>query len=176
MVCPDDDTLAALVAGDAAPSPELQAHVDRCRTCRDVLAAAIRGESADEPSDGLDRRYRLVEEITRGPHARVSIAHDPHIGRDVALKELVADHDDPARLARAEARFLREARITAQLGHPAIAPVHEIGRDADGTPYYTMTRIRGETLADALARWHSLADRLRLLGHFTDVCHAIAYP
>ena len=72
-------------------------------------------------------------------------------------------------------RFLREARITAQLEHPNIIPVHELGRRDDGTVYYTMKRVRGQTLGDALADCQSLGDRLELLGHFVDLCQAVAY-
>ena len=44
-------------------------------------------------------------------------------------------------------RFIQEARITASLEHPNIVPVHEIGVDSTGAPYYTMKLLRGKTLA-----------------------------
>ena len=47
-------------------------------------------------------------------------------------------------------RFLEEARITAQLQHPGIPPIHEIGQLADGSPYLVMKLIKGRTLADLL--------------------------
>ena len=46
----------------------------------------------------------------------------------------------------AEARFVREAKIQALLQHPAIVPVHDLGRDADGRSYFTMGRLGGATL------------------------------
>ena len=48
---------------------------------------------------------------------------------------------------RVLARFLEEAQVTAQLAHPSIPPVHEIGELSDGRPYFTMKEVHGETLA-----------------------------
>jgi len=70
---------------------------------------------------------------------------------------------------------LREARITAQLEHPNIVPVYEVGRREDGQSYYTMRLVHGKTLAKAISECKALADRMRLLSHFADLCHAIAF-
>ena len=72
-------------------------------------------------------------------------------------------------------RFVREARVTGQLEHPSIVPVYELGRHADGTIYYTMKYVRGRTLHDAIHACETVAERLRLLPHVTDLCHAVAY-
>jgi len=112
-------------------------------------------------------------EVGRGGIGRVLLAFDEHLGREVALKELLPE---PAR-GRPEmlARFLREARVTGQLEHPGIVPVYELGRREDGTPYYTMRVVRGRTLAEVLADSRGLAARLALLTHFVDLCQALAY-
>ncbi|MHB2017740.1 MAG: serine/threonine-protein kinase [Candidatus Xenobia bacterium] len=115
-------------------------------------------------------RYTIGEEHGRGGQSRVLVAFDEHIGRQVALKELLQ-----ANANRAALRFLREARVTGQLEHPNIVPVYEIGRRAGGELYYTMKLVKGRTLASALRACHSLADRLALLPHFHDLCNAIAY-
>jgi serine/threonine protein kinase len=60
-------------------------------------------------------------------------AHDRRIGRDVAIKRMRAADPSDASIAR----FLREARIQARLDHPAIVPVHELGIDTDGRPYFS---------------------------------------
>jgi PAS domain S-box-containing protein len=74
------------------------------------------------------------------------------------------------------ARFLREARITGQLQHPGIPPVHEIGWLPDGRPFLAMKLIHGHTLADLLAERHEPADELtRFLTIFEQVCQTIAY-
>ena len=123
-------------------------------------------------------------EIGRGGIGKVLIAFDEHLGREIALKELL---DDPAtmstnpgqtpltRTSAAVVRFLREARVTGQLEHPNIVPVYEVGRRADGALYYTMKLVRGRTLADALKACDRLAERLGLLNHFVDLCQAVAY-
>ena len=72
--------------------------------------------------------YQLGKVIGAGGMGEVLLAHDPSFGRDVALKRMRAQ----APTDDAIARFLREARIQARLDHPAIVPVHEQGRDADG--------------------------------------------
>jgi serine/threonine-protein kinase len=107
----------------------------------------------------------------------VVLATDRHLGREVAMKELLAQarNAEAAVSVGAVTRFLREARITGQLEHPSIVPVHELGQREDGTLYYTMKRIRGRSLASALRDAQNLTDRLKLLGHFRDVCEAIAY-
>ena len=73
----------------------------------------------------------------------------------------------------AAVRFLEEARITGQLQHPAIPPVHDIGKLPDGRPYLVMKLIKGETLAELLAR--ESADRGRFVLVFAQVCQAVAY-
>ncbi|MFO0745822.1 MAG: protein kinase [Myxococcota bacterium] len=126
-------------------------------------------------------------ELGRGGIGRVCIAHDAHIGREVAVKELLPRGDalgtptSPTRPqtnprhSLAAARFLREARLTGQLEHPNIVPVYELGRRPDGTLYYTMKVVRGRTMADAVGEAKSLGDRLKLLKHYADLCDAIAY-
>jgi WD40 repeat protein len=112
-------------------------------------------------------------EIGRGGIGRVLLAMDQHLGREVAIKELLQDESGVD--AELMTRFLAEARITGQLEHPNIVPVYELGRRADGRLYYTMRMVRGETLSAALERARSLPERLVLLSHFAGLCHAIAY-
>ena len=66
--------------------------------------------------------------------------------------------------------------MNAQLQHPGIVPVHQVGKLADGRPFYTMKRVRGETLADVLKlRGAQSVDLLGVLGQFRRVCEAMAY-
>jgi WD40 repeat protein/serine/threonine protein kinase len=120
----------------------------------------------------------------RGGQARVMLAFDEHIGRDVALKELLPEADDEETMASGRGdplsipgivRFLREARVTGQLEHPNIVPVYELGRRDDGILYYTMRLVRGETLEKKLNQCKDLSSRLKLMGPFWDICNAIAY-
>jgi len=123
-------------------------------------------------------------ELGRGGIGRVLIAFDEHLGREIAIKELLdaggnisgqTPGTPVSRSGAMVARFLREARVTAQLEHPHIVPVYEVGRRADGTLYYTMKIVRGRTLADALKEAKTLKDRLKYLTHFVDLCQAVAY-
>lgn len=120
-----------------------------------------------------------VEELGRGGAGRVVLARDHFLGRDVALKELHRDITqnpkfDTLHVRNLEARFLREARVTGQLEHPAIVPVYELGRRRDGTLYYTMRRVRGRTLAQAFTDSGDLAGRLALLPDLLTACRAVA--
>ena len=109
---------------------------------------------------------------------QVWLAHDPELGREIALKEL---RPDQAENAEVSSRFLAEARVTAQLEHPGIVPVYELGEG--DAPYYTMRFIRGGTLSQATRAYHKdrvagTADPLglvKLLGAFIGVCHALGY-
>ncbi len=128
-------------------------------------------------------RYTRESEHARGGMGRVLLVHDEHLGRDIALKELlpIPGQSDltpqtPARLsAGLIARFLQEARITGQLEHPAIVPVYELGTRNDGSLYYTMKLVRGGSMAESIRKAATLEDRLKLLPHFVDLCQAIAY-
>jgi len=126
-------------------------------------------------------RYQIKSEYRRGGQARILVAYDTFMGREVAFKEIIKEAPpgrasftakEKALMAR---RFLREARIAGRLTHPCIVHVYETGRRADGTLYYTMPLVRGKTLAEELASCDGLAARLKQLGHFVDLCQGIAY-
>ena len=88
-------------------------------------------------------RYHVVGEIARGGMGVVLRAVDADLQRPLAVKVMLAKGG-----REAEDRFLEEARITGQLQHPGIAPVHEIGRLADGRPFFSMKLIEGQTLTE----------------------------
>jgi serine/threonine protein kinase/tetratricopeptide (TPR) repeat protein len=132
-------------------------------------------------SDGL--RFRIVRPHARGGLGAVFVALDSELHREVALKQILDHHaDDPA----SRQRFLLEAEVTGGLEHPGIVPVYGLGMYGDGRPYYAMRLIRGDTLKEAIERFHgdealkndeglrSLELR-KLLRRFLDVCNAIDY-
>src|SRR5271169_6039234 len=92
---------------------------------------------------GVTPGYTLGEVLGRGGMGEVILARDPRFDREVALKRMRAD----APIGDHAERFVREARIQARLDHPSILPVHELGYDDDGRPYFTMKRLVGVTLA-----------------------------
>jgi WD40 repeat protein len=125
-------------------------------------------EDGDDPD-----RYQQIREHARGGLGRVVRAVDKRLGRTVAVKELLR-RGGPSSGAN-EARFLREALITARLEHPGIVPVHEAGRWPSGDPYYVMKLVEGRTLKEQIAANPTLRDRLGLLPHVIAVADAVGY-
>ena len=120
--------------------------------------------AADDPD-----RYELVGEHARGGLGRVVRAVDRRLGRTVAVKELLRHNESN------EARFMREALITARLQHPGIVPVHEAGRWPSGDPYYVMKLVEGRTLKELITERTPMRDRLSLLPHVIAVADAVGY-
>jgi tetratricopeptide (TPR) repeat protein/tRNA A-37 threonylcarbamoyl transferase component Bud32 len=126
-------------------------------------------------------RYRRLRPHARGGLGEVFVALDEELGREVALKEIQDHHADRA---DNRARFVLEAEVTGKLEHPGVVPVYGLGRYPDGRPFYAMRFIKGDSLKEAIERFHhqsfaSVGERaveLRgLLGRFLDVCDAVAY-
>ena len=113
----------------------------------------------------LADRYRLGAELGAGGMATVYRAHDLRHERAVALKVLRGDLGD----AFGRERFLREIRLAASLTHPHILPLYDSG-DANGTLWFTMPLMTGETLRDRLAQPERLSidDVVRLTGEVAD--------
>ncbi len=126
-------------------------------------------------SDG--QRFRIVRPHARGGLGAVFVAIDNELHREVALKQILEKHADDA---VSRQRFVAEAEITGGLEHPGVVPVYGLGADAAGRPYYAMRFIKGDSLKDAIARFHDLTaprelELRRLLRRFLDVCNAIDY-
>src|SRR5262249_19247012 len=118
-------------------------------------------------------RFQLGPELARGGMGVVYCACDESLGRDVAVKVL---HERYSASSLVGQRFVDEARITAQLQHPGIPPVFEVGRLDDGRPYLAMKLINGRTLADLLKeRRDPASDRGRFLAMFEQICQAVAF-
>src|SRR5689334_14292996 len=94
----------------------------------------------------LGGRYELQEEIGHGGMGVVYRAHDTLLGRTVAVKLLPPE----LRTGDLPRRFLQEARVMAQLAHPNIITVHDVG-EADGVPYFVMEFVGGEPLGRCMA-------------------------
>ncbi len=107
--------------------------------------ALLDGELAGEPE--RIGRYVVERSLGAGASGIVYLATDPALGRPVVLKVLApllgAD-------AEAVARFEAEARIASGLDHPRIAPVHDVGRDANGLVYIAMAYRDGVTLRERM--------------------------
>jgi eukaryotic-like serine/threonine-protein kinase len=138
----------------------------------DDLADTLPGEPSQRPPRPiLAGRYRLSRRIGKGGMGEVIGARDEQVGRDVAIKRMRSASPNE----RAIQRFLREASIQGRLEHPAIPPVHEIGRDTDGLPFFVMKKLTGTTLAKVIAD-PAQAARFGLqtvLRAFAEVCLAV---
>jgi serine/threonine-protein kinase len=129
------------------------------------------------------QRFRVLRPHAHGGLGAIFVALDSELNREVALKQILDHHaDDPV----SRHRFLVEAEITGGLEHPGIVPVYGLGFYADGRPYYAMRFIRGDSLKQAIARYHASEpmkhdpgrrslELRNLLRRFTDVCNAIEY-
>ena len=139
--------------------------------------------AVDSPSPPTGR-YTVVRPHAKGGLGEVLIAQDTELNRPIALKRIQARH---AHDAASKRRFLVEAEITARLEHPGIVPVYGLVTDADGQPTYAMRFIEGDSLADAIKRFHHSDDSKpagadfeslefrQLLQRFIAVCNTIAY-
>jgi len=129
-------------------------------------------------------RYKLEEEVGRGAMGAVYRVVDTRLDRRLALKLVLAQSEDvragrlSGNAARRLKRFLNEARITSQLDHPGIVPVHEVGLDEEGRAFFTMKLVKGRTLAEVFER-HARKDpewnHARVLSILERVCEAMAF-
>ncbi|MBI2796532.1 MAG: serine/threonine protein kinase [Gemmatimonadetes bacterium] len=123
----------------------------------------------DQLQAALGDTYTLERELGGGGMSRVFLAEERALGRRVVIKVLA-----PEQAADVSAeRFAREIRLTAQLQHPQIVPVHAAG-EAAGFPYYAMPCVEGESLRDHLARTGPLAAG-EAIGILRDVAKALSF-
>jgi serine/threonine-protein kinase len=147
----------------------------------DDRAQTLKAPASELPGPALDEvlaqpGYEPGRIIGRGGMGEVRHCKDPRLGRFIALKK--ATTTGTAELAR----FVREAQVLGQLEHPNIVPVHDLGLDSAGVPYFTMKRVYGDTLLKVLAQL-SRGDletsksypRRRLLQAFQAVCLAVDF-
>ncbi len=126
-------------------------------------------EALGRLTEALSDRYHIERELGAGGMATVYLAHDRRHDRKVALKVL---KPELSAILGAE-RFLKEIRTTANLQHPHILPLHDSG-EADGTVFYVMPFVEGETLRDRLEREQQLPvdDAVRIA---REVLDALSY-
>jgi tetratricopeptide (TPR) repeat protein/predicted Ser/Thr protein kinase len=181
LSCPDANVVDQFVSGrlatDAAGAVER--HAARCDACRELLSGLARAlettvaggerEGQDAPDDPPARlpaliadRYRLLRPLGSGGMSVVYAAHDPVLGRDVALKLLRAEaRAAVGRLTSREARLLREARLMARLTHPNVVAVHDVGLHAERV-FVAMELVDGVTLGDWLRTPRRRSELLRV--------------
>lgn len=177
--------LAAVPAPDATSGPDATAAPHH----QSVPEGAVReGGPSRRKRTHAKHRYVLREELGRGGWGVVQRAVDRQLKRSVAIKQIASDRPLARQVRDA---FLHEARITSQLQHPGIVPVHELDEGQRGTgegAFYVMKLLEGRTLHDAIrdvhgskrgpqSRQNSLrrSDLQPLLERLVDVCETVAY-
>ncbi|HWB73324.1 MAG TPA: serine/threonine-protein kinase [Nannocystaceae bacterium] len=110
-----------------------------------VVVGAEAGAGMPEPGVQLGR-YRLIELLGKGGMGSVFAAHDPELGRRIALKVLRT----PASSARAKHELLREAQALALLSHPNVVPIYDVG-SAGELVWIAMAELRGPSLMQWLS-------------------------
>ena len=119
-------------------------------------------------------RYEVLGEVAHGAMGRIFRVRDLELGRELAMKVL----EPGASGERLLARFLEEARLTSQLDHPGIVPLHDFGVLPDGRVYYTMPLVEGRTLDEVLKLARAGREgwsRARVLHVLLRACEALAY-
>ncbi len=126
--------------------------------------------------------YQILKRIGKGGMGEVFLAYDTECGRRIALKRIRTDLKNRKQLLL---RFLKEARITAQLTHPSIIPIYTIHEDGQNI-YYTMPYVEGETLREIINKARKLdkkGEKSESVGTsipslariLVNVCQAISY-
>ena len=167
---------AKTVASPAAdrhtdPAPELSKK-------KKPVPEEIRAALAALPVKPRDR-YKFLRTIGFGGMKSVLLVYDIDTQREVALAIMP---DFRERKVEEVIRFVQEAQLTAQLEHPNIVPVHDLGIDRAGAPYFTMKYLQGRTLSNILHRlregdpdtleWYDLP---RLLRIYLRICNAVSF-
>jgi eukaryotic-like serine/threonine-protein kinase len=123
--------------------------------------------AADAP-DLSGTRYVLMEKLGEGGMGGVYRVEDTVLDRHVALK-VIRVVDTTGEFA---ARLSREAKIIAQLEHPGIVPVHDVGSLVDGRVFYTMKLVQGQRLDQQAGGPAGVPDRLRI---FQKICETVSF-
>jgi serine/threonine protein kinase/WD40 repeat protein len=197
-----------VIAGEKVdPEPLCAVHPEHAATIREIcargaeLAAAMANHDTVKMSSELrtgtfddflaalrakigPSRYVLRGSIATGGMGAILRVQDEVLQRPLAMKVILGQGapnttgDTPPVDDRTLGRFLDEAQVTAQLDHPGIVPVHELGVDAQGRVYFTMKLVKGVTFAEIIERVRSGDDGwtvTRAVQTLLRVAEAMAY-
>lgn len=144
----------------------------------ETASAASASQQLGRTGQALESgRYAHGREIARGGMGAILEVWDGDLARPLAMKVLL-ESQDPAKNTALVQRFVREARITGQLDHPGIVPVHDMGLDDEGRVYFTMRLVRGQELSQVFrdaATGTNDWNRARALEVLLKICDTVAY-
>jgi serine/threonine protein kinase len=181
----DDNAASEFVSGSLTPAAQskIEAHLASCRDCRALVAALAMDAGTDSnaatvphepssPSQAAQRptrtltvgdrvgRYLVLSALGAGGMGVVFAAYDPQLDRKVALKLLRAGITYNTKDART--RLRREAQAIAQLSHPNVVAVYDVGTTDEGDLYIAMEFVEGDTLTSWLKKyprtWREIVD------------------
>jgi serine/threonine-protein kinase len=169
-------TVREMTPAGTAPSPASPTSTPAPRSRLSQTVSVVRAPLDEQ---GFGARYLPQGVLGEGGMGVIGLCKDIRIGREVAMKMLRKEKKPSA---DAHMRFEREARVQGQLEHPAIVPVYDLGVRPDGTPFFTMKRLHGETLAEILdglqkkvATLTAAYSQRRLLAALSRVSLAVAF-
>ena len=148
---------------------------DRSDGVETAPAAAAASSGHRLPRGSLLDRYIVLDPVAEGGMGAVYRAYDPRLHREVALKLLKVESDDPDALRSARARLVREAQSMAQLSHPNVLPVFDVGSVGDRL-FIAMEFVDGDNLRGWLREdartWREIVAVFREAGRGLAAAHA----
>lgn len=145
---------------------------------KDKLKNLLRKKGEEIELRSFSSSYEIFDSVGHGGMKEVFEAKDLQAMRRIAYAKIRQGKET----ALNTRRFIREARITALLEHPNIIPIHDVGVDDLGKPYFTMKYLEGESLQEVLNKLHcgepsylKKYSPQRLLEIYMDCCRAVAY-
>jgi tRNA A-37 threonylcarbamoyl transferase component Bud32 len=131
-------------------------------------------DPCDDPLPETIGRYVILERLGSGGMGTVYKARDPQLDRIVALKLPRFDVPQRDRAVRLQ-RFQREARAAAQIWHPHVCPIYDVG-EYEGRPYVVMAYVDGQSLADRLAargRYENITEAVDVIRQILSALEAV---
>ena len=187
LACEDrglSDEVASLLEEDRAPDDRVDRRVEDLVPWHVVLEEDA-GGVREEVLESLGKRGRTLEhferrdEVGHGGMGTVYRLWDTDLERILAIKVLGGKPSGRSSSGRRRLRrFLYEARVTSQLDHPGIAPVHDVGIDEEGRAYFTMKYVEGRTLKEVFELERNGDEhwtQARVLDVLMRVCEAMSY-
>ena len=180
-----DDTLSFIVASGSVPQKD--ALPEDWQDKIDAITQVISDKTSPNPPNfGIPEanrgahRYIIRKSLGHGGQGYVWEAIDTELNRRVAIKNIVPSlSSDPLH----QELLIDEARKTGKLGHPGVPPVFDIGKDADGKPFFTMQLISGGKLSETYQnlKYESISrsdfvNQIRpLLRHLIAACNTVEF-
>jgi serine/threonine-protein kinase len=198
----DDNAASEFVSGALSPSAlgRAEAHLASCRDCRALVAALAADPATDSAAATSPRlislgtpstvgelprravasgdrvgRYLVLSALGAGGMGVVFAAWDPQLGRKIALKLLRTSVAMSSKDART--RLQREAQAIAQLSHPNVVSIYDVGTTDDGALYIAMEFVEGDTLTSWLRSyprsWREIVDVFRQAARGLLAAHSV---